>query len=265
MDGRLDGNRIRGYAQASRRQMGSAAPASTSALNAPSPDTGEVRHTALPDTFDGIRFEIGRMVRYVQDAAYDQVVRRHTSDICSQYRAMVVSMNGPAPSSEDAMCAEAIDAWCRDHFVYVNDPPNVEVIQTPRRMIKQTKIPKDVIRFLCEPFYEALEEAGISFDRNAYVPPDLYIGDCDEAACAMLGMCACVGLSEGGGRVGSSEEGVSLRPLQYRFGGNDGTLHHVWGYIGVNGNLVDADHTEPDFKLGDHSRFEAFETVEVPV
>lgn len=258
----FEGNRTRGYAHASRAEMGRAlAAASASALNAPSPLTGEVRHTALPDTFDGIRFEIGRMIRYVQDAANDPVVRRHTSEICEQYRSMVASMNGPAPSTEDAFCVEAIDAWCRDHFVYVNDPPNVEVIQTPRRMIKQTKIPKEVLQFICEPFTEAFAQAGIS--TREYVPPDLYIGDCDEAACAMLGMCASIGTGREGSRVGSAE--VKLRPLQYRFGGNDGTLHHVWGYVGVNGGLVDVDHTEPDFKLGDHSKFEAFETVEVPL
>jgi hypothetical protein len=256
--------RIRGYAQPARRGQMGRAQASASALNAPSPDTGEVRHTALPDTFDGIRFEIGRMIRYVQDASNDPVVRRHTSEVCAQYRAMVSSMNGPAPNTEPALCAEAIDAWCRDHFVYVNDPPNVEVIQTPRRMIKQTKIPKDVIMFFCEPFLEAFEQTGISFSRNEYIPPDVYIGDCDEAACAMLGMCACVGSQGKDSRVGSASA-AKLGPLQYRFGGNDGTLHHVWSYVGVNGSFVDADHTEPDFKLGDHSSFEAFEAVEIPL
>jgi len=259
----IEGMRIRGYARASRAEMGRAlAEASSSALNAPSPNTGEVRHTALPDTFDGIRFEIGRMIRYVQDAANDAVVRRHTADVCEQYKSMVASMNGPAPSTEDAFCVEAIDAWCRDHFCYVNDPPNIEVIQTPRRMIKQTKIPKEVTRFMCEPFFEAFEQVGIRL-RDEYVSPDLYIGDCDEAACAMLGMCSTVGSGREGSRVGNA--GVKLGPLQYRFGGNDGTLHHVWSYVGVNGGFVDADHTEPDFKLGDHSRFEAFETVEVPL
>lgn len=254
-------NRIRGYARAGRAEMGRAlAQASASALNAPSPNTGEVRHTALPDTFDGIRFEIGRMIRYVQDSANDPVVQRHTNDICNQYRSMMASMNGPAPVSEDAFCVEAIDAWCRDHFVYVNDPPNVEVIQTPKRMIKQTKIPKEVILSICEPFLDAFETAGVPL--GDYVPPDIYIGDCDEAACAMLGMCSTLG-TRGGLKVGDISP--SLRPLQYRFGGNDGTLHHVWSYVGVSGSFVDADHTEPDFKLGDHSRFEAFETVEVPL
>ena len=39
-----------------------------SAVSAPPPGRGEVRRTALQDDFSGIRFEIARMVKYVQDA-----------------------------------------------------------------------------------------------------------------------------------------------------------------------------------------------------
>lgn len=246
----LNGSDRRAYARPTGRRvgLGRVQQVSTSALNAPSPKTGEVRHTALPDTFDGIRFEIGRMIRYVQDSAQDPVVQQHVDELCEQYRA-AVSMNGPIQASENAFCVEAIDAWCRDHFVYVNDPPNVEVIQTPRRMIKQTKMPKDVLRSLLAPFFDAFSQAVPSFNHESYTPPDMYIGDCDEAGCAMLGMCAC----------------KKVEPLEYRFGGNDGTLHHVWGYVGVDGKMVDTDHTEPDYKLGQHSSFEAFETVRVPL
>jgi hypothetical protein len=221
------------------------------ALAAPPPRDGEVRHTALPDSFDGIRFEIGRMIRYVQDAAKDEIIRRNAEAACSEHFGRMASMgrSDEADADPGRSCIEAIDAWCREHFFYLNDPPNIEVIQTPRRMVKQTQVPSEVIRGIIAPFYESMASA-IGPEAHAYEPPSLCVGDCDEGGVLFLGHCACVPVTH---------------PLRFRFGGNDGTLHHVWSRAHGGTDWVDSDLTEPDYGIGEFSEFDAYEEVEVPV
>jgi hypothetical protein len=77
----------------------------------------------------------------------------------------------------------------------------------------------------------------------------MFIGDCDEAATIFCSLCAC----------------MEIAPVRFRFGGNDGTLHHVWSRVQADGNWYDSDLTEPGFKLGDFSRFQAYEEVEIPL
>lgn len=236
---------------------------SRSAVTAPSPRSGEVRKTALPDTFDGIRFEIGRMGQYVSDAVRDPVVQRQAREIQDTYGRMVrdyVGMGRALSSSDDkAIKLQAIDDWCREHAVYVNDPPNVEVIQTPRRMVKQTKVPARVIQYLMTPFYEAFADANLGHLIQDHVPRKTYIGDCDELVTCMQGLCACTFLDRSS-RMGSEENSARLF---FQFGGNEGTLHHVWAKTVLDGVDYHADHTEPGFTLGDHSKFEAYEDVEI--
>lgn len=223
--------------------------ASSHAITAPPPRDGEVRRTALPDTFDGIRFEIGRMVEYVRDAVNDPVVSRHAQAICEAHAAL------SGPENLDTMDGRlaAIDSWCRACFVYVNDPPNVEVIQTPRRMVKQTQVPPEVIRSIISPFYDAMGSVMSPAAVEAYEPPGITSGDCDEGGLLLLSNCACVGIRPPDGS------------LRFKFGGHDGTLHHVWGLVGCGDRWFDSDLTEPDYKLGDFSRFEHYEEIEVPL
>lgn len=234
--------------------LGRAIPAmSRSALEAPPPRSGEVRRTALPDTFDGIRFEIGRMVEHVKKAQYDPIVQAHVREVCQSYLSRVAeeaSMNGAAYPAEveTTLAVEAIDRWCRDHFVYVNDPPNIEVIQTPVRMIKQTKVPPEVISYIISPFYDEFASYDGRIRIEDYVPPEIYIGDCDEGSECMLGQCICI---------------PGARPLDFKFGGNDDTLHHVWGLVGADGKSYDCDHTEPGYVMGQSSKFKAYESVRV--
>lgn len=234
--------------------IGRADTARNRALDAPPPADGEVRRTALPDTFDGIRFEIGRMIRYVQDARKDALLIDASRLLCSQFGKFVESMsaregNPISAHNNKTLQLEAIDVWCRDHFCYVNDPPNVEVIQTPRRMWKQTRIPREVLAHIMEPFYKAMEETDPAFSRASYEPAPLFSGDCDEGASMVLSLAACMD-------VGS---------LRFRFGGNDGTLHHVWAKVQADGQWYDSDITEPNYKLGEFSKFDAYEEVEIPL
>jgi hypothetical protein len=228
--------------------------ATRNALNAPPPKDGEIRRTALPDTFDGIRFEIGRMIEYVSASVKDPVVRNHTAEVCA-IATESARMNGASlgASEERDLSLQAIDKWCREHFVYVNDPPNVEVLQTPRRMIKASKVPPDVIRTIIDPLYEAMTAAATPGAVAAYEPPGICSGDCDEAGALYLSACAAAPCQE------------PIRPLRFRFGGHDGTLHHVWSYVGCGEKMIDADLTEPGFGLGDFSKFEHYEEVEIPL
>jgi len=213
-----------------------------------------VRRTALPDTFDGIRYEIGRMTQYVQDARKDPLVIDAARLCTTLFGDMVEEISGregrPIRAHNNKIIAlEGIDLWCRRHFRYVNDPANVEVMQTQRRMVKQTRVAREVLEHLMEPYYEAMEQADPSFYRGSYVPAPRFIGDCEEAVSLMLGMCAA----------------LDITPVRFRFGGNGGTLHHVWGKINADGEWFDSDITEPEYKLGDFSDFEAYEELEVPL
>lgn len=254
------------YARSAQSAQMGRAQASTSALNAPPPGSGEIRRTALPDTFDGIRFEIGRMGKYVEAVRNDPWMADFSGRICSSYAGMAGSfaaMQGKDLSQTDQrlVCCEALDLWCRDHFAYVNDPPNIEVIQTPKRMVKQTLVPSEVVKSILEPFYEEFSQADPSFYVEGYMPPPMYFGDCDEAVVCYLGLC--VAMPKTGVDLEMNGPGGGPVRAFFRFGGNDGTLHHVWARVRVGENEIDADHTEPGYKIGDFSRFEAYEEVEV--
>lgn len=215
---------------------------SGSALTSPPPRDGEVIRTALPDDFGGIQFEIGRMIEYVHEAAKDPVVQKQADEIAGS-----AGLSGFSSDAIDRLAAT--EAWCRDHYVYVNDPPNIEVIQTPRRMIKQTLVPSAVLRSILDPHYEALGSA-LGPVVDSYELSGLCAGDCDEGSTLILSLLA-----------GDPE----MRPLRFRFGGNKGSLYHVWGLAGVNGQLIDSDLTEPSFTLGDFSKFDHYEETEVPL
>lgn len=224
------------------------------AISAPPPGENEVRRTALPDTFDGIRFEVGRMAKFVQEARGDAVIIDCARLAAAQWGRMVEELSAragnPVSSHNSKVIAlEGIDVWCRTHFCYQNDGANVEVIQTPRRMVKMTKVSTDVLKHFIEPFYKAFEKADPSFKRGSYEPPPVFVGDCDEAATMVCAMAAA----------------LDIAPVAFQFGGGGGTLHHVWARVFADGEWYDSDVTEPEFKLGEASPFEHYETYEIPL
>lgn len=232
----------------------SAVPMTERAVDARAPRDGEVLRTALPDDFDGIRFEIGRMVKYVQEARKDPLIIDTSRIVASNFGKFIEEMSSrqgkPVSSHQNKVIqAEGIDLWCRNTFYYVNDPANVEVIQTPRRMVKQTRVAREVIAHIMDPFYRAMELDDPSFYRGTYEPPPLYVGDCDEAVCVFLAMCAA----------------LDIQPVKFRFGGTNGQLHHVWGCAMCDGTWYDSDLTEAGYKLGDYSTFQHYEELEVPL
>lgn len=247
-------------AQSTRRQS-SVKRMSQSALMSPPPESGQVIRTSLPDTFDGIRYEIGKMVNYVKAAATDPFMIEHTRAIVDGYSQAAAAMNGNSLAGIDpkSLAIEALEGWCREHYSYVNDPPNIEVIQTPKRMVKQTMIPAAVTKDVMAPIFEAMTIA-LGPAVAEYEVPGLTAGDCDEGSTLMNAHCAAWGNSSG---EMSSANSDRIRPIRFRFGGNGGTLHHVWArpYLGDQG--IDSDLTEPTYGLGDYSKFEQYEEVEV--
>ncbi len=224
------------------------------AISAPSPKANEVRRTALPDDFGGIRYEVGRMAKFVSEARGDAVVIDCARLASSHWGRMVeeISAREGSPVSahnSKAIALEGIDLWCREVFRYQNDGANVEVIQTPRRMVNMTRAPKDILKAFIEPFYRAFERNDPSFQRRSYAAPPMVVGDCDEAATLVCALAAA----------------IDITPVTFRFGGSDGTLHHVWARIHADDEWYDSDITEPDFRLGEASPFEHYESYEIPL
>lgn len=223
--------------------------------------------TALPDTFDGIRFEIGKMVNYVKHFANDPEMVADTRRIVSEYAASAhrqAEMNGASLGDVDPreMALEAIADWCRERVAYVNDPPNIEVIQTPKRMVQQTKIPSEVTRDIMGPILGVMEKA-VGPEISNYEFTGLACGDCDELSTLMNARCAAWKSDSVEMSSPESTQIGMIRPIRFRFGGNGGTLHHVWASPYLGENRVDADLTEPGYGLGDYSQFEQYEEVEV--
>ncbi len=143
----------------------------------------EVRRTALPDTFDGIRWEVGRMAQYVQEARSDKVVIDCARLAASHWAKMVEEIsaregNPVSAHNSKVIALEGIDIWCRQHFCFQDDGTSVEVIQTPARMSRMTRVGKDILKHFIEPFYRAFEKGDRAFDRRSYEPPALFVGDC---------------------------------------------------------------------------------------
>ncbi len=234
------------------KEQGAAFPAR--AISAPSPKANEVRRTALPDDFSGIRYEVGRMAKFVSDARGDAVVIDCARLAVAHWGRMVEEMSARAGNpvsahNSKAIALEGIDIWCRGVFCYQNDGANVEVIQTSKRMVKMTRTPKDILRNFIEPFYRAFERDDPSFQRRSYNPPPIVVGDCDEAATLVCALAAA----------------IDITPVTFRFGGSGGTLHHVWARIHADDEWYDSDITEPDFQLGDASPFDHYESYEIPL
>lgn len=153
------------------------------AIDAPPPGDGQIIRTALPDTFGGIRFEIGRMAKYVAEARRDAIVIDAARQAASRWARIVAQLSEEDGHPIDVhnnktIALEGIDIWCRANFCYQNDPAGIEALQTPRRMIKSTRVAREVIEHFMEPFYQALERENPKFDRRKLPPQPMFAGDC---------------------------------------------------------------------------------------
>lgn len=224
------------------------------AMDAPPPGAGRIIRTSLPDTFDGIRFEIGRMAKYVAEARRDPVVIDAARQAASQWAKIVERLSEQEGNpinvhNNKTIALEGIDVWCRNHCVYQSDPAGIELIQPARRMIKTAQLPRAVLEPFMEPFYRALERDDPAFNRASMPPAQVCSTDCDECSILVCSMAAA----------------IDITPVAFAFGGDGGTLHHTWARVMADGVWYDSDITEPSYQLGEKSGFDHEEEYVVPL
>lgn len=215
-------------------------------LSDPSPTRGHSYFRDIPDNGDGIKFEIGRMVRYVRDSRKDPVIVRTARMVAQVCKA------------KDKNCEmDAMFRWTKDHFRYISDQVEGEAIQTPAAQIAEINTPSDVINAILGPeLVKQVSGFGIAgrvkelpnqiacrscFRKNLSGPEFIgkTNGDCDEAGTFLASMLSAIG----------------IKP-RFRFGGSvegkdTANWHHVWVQgLTEAGDWVDMDITEDDAKLG---------------
>lgn len=136
---------------------------------APPPRPGQVLRTGIPDTMEGIRFEMHRMVQHAREGAADPVV--------VDAARMVLLASEPKNRVSEL---GALFNWAKGHFHYVSDPVNKEFLQTPARMVRQTQVPREMLARILAPIYSRPSRNGEirmnAAEINAPLPKAL--GDC---------------------------------------------------------------------------------------
>lgn len=221
-------------------------------IDAPAPQGGRARRIKLPNDWRGIQYEIGRMGAQIKEQYANPEIIDCARQVAGRWVRFVedqMARRGEPyrVGNSQAVRLEGIDIWCRHHFVYCNDPNDKEVIQTPVRELRQTKLGSEFVNMLMEPFYREIEAQNSEFDRQAYQPPPLFVGDCDEALTLLLSMASALG----------------MRPIKFIFGATGDQIHHVWGQVTADGETYDIDLTDPAYKLGDRGAYDYTEEYEI--
>lgn len=196
---------------------------------------GEVNRFPIPDQFDGIRFTVGRMIKMVQGARSDPLV------IATARKIAALSIPGRKAKTDgdrEVLILRGIHAWCHENFLYLNDPVNIELIQTPNRMLRELEIPPQLHMLMWKPIAKAM---------GGKLPRPKMTGDSDESSILGVSLAAAVGIN----------------PVRIRLGGSGGTLHYAWGSAYANGKWWDLDILTPGFNK--HPSFENVENMEVPI
>lgn len=214
-----------------RRRMGVRA-------DAPGPREGEVIRTRVPDTMEGIRFEMSRMVRSVQESVGDPVV--------VDAARMILLASSPKNRISEL---GAIFGWAKAHFHYVSDPINKEYMQSARRMVRQTQVPRAMLARILSPIYSTAKNGVVQMSgAEMRGPLPKAIGDCEEAAVFTASLAGAVGILP-----------------RFRYGGKGKSLWHAWAQawvhpdasigVGPDGAWIDMDITEPTYTLGQFAPF----------
>lgn len=215
---------------------------------APVPPPGETVNTPMPDSFDGIRFEIGRIIKYIQDGRKDPTVISTAHKIAelasSTARQMGREVNG---DTRDLIWLEGIHAWCHASFEHVSNPANIDLIKTPVRMLRELEIPEVIQKSMWEPIRDGMAKAAGKDPATLVLPKPKTTGSSAAATCLLLALAAA----------------VDITPIKMKFGGTDGTLYYLWGRIHASDKWHDVDIILP--KFGDHRQFEDYEEIEILV
>lgn len=184
------------------------------------PKVGEQFRTRIADSWDGIRFEIGRMCEMVQYGRGDRTVIEQAG------------MNLSTIEDDEARrnfteMARAQFHWVRGVFQYVPDSYQMEKLGTANYQIRQTRIPKEFIMAATAPIYASRNNrdlAEVSFSDLPEMPVKVS-GDCDDASVLLASLVAACG--------------IRTRFMLGRVGDGEG-YHHVWVQADVYNDGTDA-------------------------
>lgn len=212
------------------------------------PAPGETLRTPIPDTFDGIRYEIGRLVKYIEEGHKDPAVIATAQKIAALAAGTARQLKRKVNrDTRDLIWLEGIHAWCHANFEHVSNPANVELLKTPQRMIRELEVPEQLSRAVWEPIRDQMAAAAAKDPAKLKLPAPRITGNSALAACLALTLAAAVGIT----------------PLRLRFGGAGGTLHYAWGSANADGRWTDVDILLP--KFGKALKFDCYEVVDIPI
>lgn len=193
-----------------------------------------------------IAFDMGRMTKMVEETRKDALSLDFARIIGTQFARMVEKFSTvegqPVPAHNNkTLFLEAIDIWCRRKLGCAGQAAPGQ---------PWTEDPKDVVRAVMRPWYEAMDLEDPSRYRMGAPPPcPVYVGRHEDATAYFLGLCSC----------------LEVGPVALKFGKTDGVYEHVWGKVMADRRWYESDLSNPDFKLGDHFEFADYEEVEIPL
>jgi hypothetical protein len=208
------------------------------------PKPGEVVKSAIPDSMDGIRFEVGRISQYITEGCKDPLVIAAAQKIAELSIGAARKLGRKVTEkTRDLIALKGIHAWCHAHFEHVPNPAGAEVIKTPNRMLRELEIPEELARAFWEPIRDSMAKKS----KKLAMPKPRITGSSGVAVCLLLTLAAAVGIT----------------PMRMRFGGHEGVVHYVWGQVFAGNRWHDVDILLP--KFGRHQEFEHYEVVEIPI
>ncbi len=210
----------------------------------PLPKPHEVLRTPLPDSVDGIRFEIARLSKYIMEGTKDPLVIATAQKIAELSLGTARQLRRTiADKDRNLIVLKGIHAWCHANFEHISNPAGVEVIKTPTRMLRELEIPEEFARAIWEPIRDSMAKNRAKLT----LPKPRVTGSSAVAVCLLLTLAAALGIT----------------PMRMRFGGHAGTVYYVWGNVHAAGRWHDVDILLP--KFGKHEVFEVYELVEIPI
>lgn len=212
------------------------------------PGPGEFKRHRFPDGFDGIRYELQRMVKFIQEGRKDPLVietARKVAELAADASRQIG--RDVTVEKRPLIQLEALHAWCRDNFVYMADPVAVELIQTAPRQLRRLEFPEELTSGFWTPI-QKLAAAKARVDVGTLtMPKPKMVGDSDEAVIISLALAAALG----------------IEPLKMRLGGQNKAIHYVWGAAYADGKWRDFDILHE--KFDEQAPIELLDEMEVPL
>lgn len=214
----------------------------------PLPGPNETLRTPLPESFDGIRYEIGRIMKYIQEGHKDPIMIATAQKIAELAAGTARQLKRKVnKDTRNLIWLEGIHAWCHANFEHVSNPVGAEVLKTPARMLRELEIPEALSRAVWEPIRDQMAAAAGKDSAKLKLPNQRITGNSALAATLALTLAAAVGIT----------------PLRLRFGGTDGTLHYAFASAHAGDRWHDLDILLP--KFGKKLKFQHYENMDIPL